>query len=149
MLNVYREISFSSKMFTNGLKLDLSRWAWVEKIVHGNGNTDIPIKKEFRAQQSVKKVMQTVFCDMKESITIDFPINSALIADSWGKIHLIYVINLVYICVRTCVFVYVCECIYISPKSYYDWIHICCHDPTNSTLLQYSFLDKCTYNVLT
>ena len=33
---------------------------------------DSPAKKKFRIQHSVKKVMLTVFCDMKGTITIDF-----------------------------------------------------------------------------
>ena len=34
--------------------------------------TNSPVKKKFPAQQLIKKVMQTVFWDMKGTITIDF-----------------------------------------------------------------------------
>ena len=35
-------------------------------------NTDSPVKKKFGAQLSLKKVILTVFWDMKGPITIDF-----------------------------------------------------------------------------
>ena len=35
MCDVYREICSSYKMFTNGLNITLTHWAWVENTVHG------------------------------------------------------------------------------------------------------------------
>ena len=35
-------------------------------------DTDSPVKKKFRAQQSVKKIMMAVFWDMKGPVIIDF-----------------------------------------------------------------------------
>ena len=46
--------------------------AWVKKTVHKVENIDSPVKKKFPAQRPVKKVILTVFWDMKGPITIDF-----------------------------------------------------------------------------
>ena len=35
MCNTYKEACFSQKIFTNGLNMVWSLWAWVEKQVHG------------------------------------------------------------------------------------------------------------------
>ena len=57
--------------------IKLGRWV-VSYIRRGwkdnpwNGNTDSPIKKKIWVQQSIKKDMLIVFCDMKGPITIDF-----------------------------------------------------------------------------
>ena len=65
--NVYRKAFFSKKekIFTNRLNLDLLRWARTE--------THSPIKKMFQVQQSVKKVMLTIFRGIKRSHHYWFP----------------------------------------------------------------------------
>ena len=53
-------------------------------------HTDSVVKKMFWAHQSLKKVMLTVFWDMKGLITIDFPQKGAAldrVSYSQGKIH--------------------------------------------------------------
>ena len=50
--------------------MDLT-WLYHYKTVHGV-ETYFPVKKTFWAQQSVKKVMLTIFWDMKGTIAIDF-----------------------------------------------------------------------------
>ena len=58
-------------MFTNGVNIGFPLWAWVEQTVHGK-ETRFQVKKMFWTQLSVKKLMPTVFCDMKGPIIIDF-----------------------------------------------------------------------------
>ena len=60
------------KMFTNGLNIGLPFRAWVKKWFMEWKHTDFPVKKRLLAQQSVKKVMMTVFWDMKELPIINF-----------------------------------------------------------------------------
>ena len=73
MWNLYGEKCFCQKTIKNGLnkgfshnESELKRQSMLRK------HTDFFGKKKFRAQQSVKKVMLTVFWDMKGPITIDF-----------------------------------------------------------------------------
>ena len=47
-------------------------WTWVCHYEPKLKHTNSPAKKKFRAQQSMKKVMQTVFLDMKGPIATDF-----------------------------------------------------------------------------
>ena len=49
-------------MFTNGSKRQFMEWK----------HSDSMVKKKFQAQQSIKKIILTVFLDMKEPITIEF-----------------------------------------------------------------------------
>ena len=55
MCNVYREV-LVQKMFTNGLNMSLLKRCSME-LKH----TDSLVKKKFWAQQSVKKIILTVF----------------------------------------------------------------------------------------
>ena len=57
------------KIFTNGLNTGFPQ-VWV-KTVKWKHN-DSQVKKKFWAKQSVKKVMLTVFYDIKKPITVDF-----------------------------------------------------------------------------
>ena len=70
--DVHGEASFSQRIFTNGLNMGFPQRGWVE-------NTPTPVKKKFRAQRSVNKVMLTVFCNIKGPMTIDFPEEDAII----------------------------------------------------------------------
>ena len=65
-------------------------------------HTDSPVKKKFRVQCSVRKIMLTVFSYMKGPITIDFleelQLQTVLpIPNSFENIHLINWMTLVYI----------------------------------------------------
>ena len=60
-----------TKMFTNGLNLDLPQRALFEKFMEWK-HTDSLVMKRFQTQRSVKKVRLTVLWDVKEPITIDF-----------------------------------------------------------------------------
>ena len=51
--------------------MSLPLWVWIRNIVHDWKYTDYKGEK-FHALYSVKKVMLTVFKDMKGPITIDF-----------------------------------------------------------------------------
>ena len=53
-------------------------------------DTDSSVKKRFRVQRSVKKLMLAVFWSMKESIAVDF------LENTLGKVPFIYWITLVY-----------------------------------------------------
>ena len=60
--------------------------------------TDSPVKKTFWAQQSVKKLMLTVYWDMKGPISNDFFEKTMLpFVNSWDKIYLIYWMTLVHL----------------------------------------------------
>ena len=50
--------------------MSLPRQAWVEKKSMDWKHTDFSLKKQLRAQRSVKKVMLTVLGDIKDHITI-------------------------------------------------------------------------------
>ena len=52
--------------------------------------TDSSVKKKFQAQCSVKKVILTVFSDMKRPITIDFLVKGETVDSAVGKIPFIY-----------------------------------------------------------
>ena len=58
-------------MFTNGLNMGLPLQTRIKKTVKWK-HPDSLIKKKFWVQWSVKKVMLTIFCDMKEPVIIDF-----------------------------------------------------------------------------
>ena len=69
MCDVYRETCFSQRNLYklachNNLKLKRQSIVWK----HNNS----PVKKKFQVQQSVKKVMLSVFWNRKEPIPIDF-----------------------------------------------------------------------------
>ena len=53
-----------------------------QKDITWNGNTVTAVKKEFRAQRSVKKVMLTVFLNVKGFITKDFLDKGATVDDA-------------------------------------------------------------------
>ena len=70
MCDVYGEAYFNQKAFTNELKT----WVCHYKIGLKSQSmkwkhTDSLVKKKFRVQQSVKKVMLTIFWDTKGLIT--------------------------------------------------------------------------------
>ena len=56
--------------FENGLLMGLSLRTWVEKTAHGV-HTDSQVKKKFRTQRSIKKVLLIV-CDTEGLINTDF-----------------------------------------------------------------------------
>ena len=70
MSDVYGEAYFVEIIFTNGWL----RWlrAWVENTDYRLETYLPPVKKKFLEQRSVKKVILTVFWNMKEPITLDF-----------------------------------------------------------------------------
>ena len=70
MCDVYEETCFSQKMFINELNVGLPLQAWVERQFMEWKHTGTLVK--FWVQWSVKKVMLTVFWDMKRLIPIDF-----------------------------------------------------------------------------
>ena len=76
-------------------------------------HTDFPVKKKFWAQQSGKKMMLTVFWNMKEPITIDFREKAATV-NSTSYCQLLrqnspYLLNDLhaYACVGVCVCIYI------------------------------------------
>ena len=73
MFGVYGEACFNQKMFINGLSVcvcydepDSKRQFMKWKC------TDSPVKKNYRPQLSVNRVMLTVFRDMKRLFPVDF-----------------------------------------------------------------------------
>ena len=62
--------SFNLNIFTNGLNMGLLLLTLLKRQFMKH--TDSLVKKKFWAQQSVKKLMLTVFCVMNGPITIDF-----------------------------------------------------------------------------
>ena len=82
----------NKKFFTNELNVGLPLRD--KKQIRQKKNTFSPVKKKFWAQRSVK-VMLTVFWCMKLPITIDFHEKGEAVNNAWGKIHLIYWMNLV------------------------------------------------------
>ena len=91
-------------MFTNMLNMVLPLRGWIEKAVHGL-ETHSSVKKKFQAQLLVKKEKLTIVNDMKVTITIDFfwqryNCKQYFYCQLLGKIHLIYWITLIYICVQ-------------------------------------------------
>ena len=102
-------------IFTNELKKSLQLWAWVEKIVEVHW---LSSKEIFEAQWSVKKAMQSLFLNMKGTITIYFfeksaTINSATYYQFLGQ-------NPPYFWYDTCM----CMCIYIY-LYIYIYIYFC------------------------
>ena len=71
MLDVYGEACFSLKYLSNGLNFGLPQLARIEKTVHRIEIHSL-VKKMFWVQQSVKKILLTVFWGMKGPLTIDF-----------------------------------------------------------------------------
>ena len=59
-------------MYTNGLSMSLASRATEEKESMERKYTDSSVKKEFRTQWPVLKIMLTVFWAMKWTIMIDF-----------------------------------------------------------------------------
>ena len=70
--DVYRETSFSQKIFTNELNMVLPLQAWIKRQCMEWKRTDFPENKRFRVLYSVKLVILTVFWNMKGPITIVF-----------------------------------------------------------------------------
>ena len=66
MMHTKKHVLCHKKMFTNGLnKPKLKRQSMLWK------HTDSPVMKRFQTQQFIKKVILTVFCNIKGPITID------------------------------------------------------------------------------
>ena len=66
MHDVHKEAGFSKtnkQIFTNGLNTSLPPWVWPKNT----SRTDSLVEKKFQAQQSVKKLMLTVFRDKKRT----------------------------------------------------------------------------------
>ena len=61
---MYGEACFSQKIFTKEPETKRQTMKWK--------HTDYPLKKRFQTQRGAKKVMLTVFCNMKGPMTIDF-----------------------------------------------------------------------------
>ena len=79
MCNMGGELYLDQKIFTNRLNMGLPLQAWVKKQSIESKLTDSPVKKKFWSQQSIKKVMLTVFLDIKVPITNDFFEKSATV----------------------------------------------------------------------
>ena len=72
MYYVYGKACFSQKVFTSRLNMVCHFMPDLKRQFMERKHTDSPLKKIFHVQQSVKKVMLTVFLDMRDPITIDF-----------------------------------------------------------------------------
>ena len=112
MCNGYGKACFNHKLLTKRLNICLPLWAWVKKTIHGVETYSL-IMKKFQLPQSVKKVMLTVFWEMKGPATIDFlqkgiTVNSTSNCELLSQIHFIYWMTLLYIYVCVCVCVCVC-----------------------------------------
>ena len=79
MCDVYEEACLSQKMFINGWDRGLPLQARVEKTVDGVEIQWFSVMKRFWVQESVKKVILTVFSDMKKAISIDFLVEGATV----------------------------------------------------------------------
>ena len=71
MCNINAQVCFSKKNLYKWAKHRIVTTSWSKKDSYGGGNMDSLIKKKFQAQQSVKKVMLTVFWNMNRPITTD------------------------------------------------------------------------------
>ena len=71
MYDVYREPCFSYEIFTSGLNIGFLLRPCVEKQFMMWKYSDFAVKKQFYAQQSIKKIILTIFCEIKESIRIN------------------------------------------------------------------------------
>ena len=89
MCDVYGQACFNQIMVSKGLNMDLPLRVWVKKTIHG-AEIHQPSGKEkvLSAAISKKKVMLTVFCDIKKKqkkhIAIDFFGRAAtVVSSSW------------------------------------------------------------------
>ena len=71
MCDVYGETCFCPKNVYKWANMGLPLHIWVENTLHVV-DTDSSVKKKFWAQQSVKKVMLTVFWNIKGPYATDF-----------------------------------------------------------------------------
>ena len=72
MCVVNDEGCLAKKNLTNQLNTDLLRQELIEKTINGIEKQIFFQEKKFRIQWSEKKIMLTMFWDMKGSMTIDF-----------------------------------------------------------------------------
>ena len=73
MCDVYREACFSfKKSLQTGKTLGFLLRSFVEKTVHAGETHRLSGKKKFPMQQLVKKIILTIFLDLKELFTTDF-----------------------------------------------------------------------------
>ena len=91
----------AKEIFTIQWKVGLLQWTETKRQSMEWKHTNFPIMKKFWVQWSVKKVMLSVFWDMKELLTIDF-LEKVATANSGSYCQLLrqnlpYLLNVIYI----------------------------------------------------